>query len=226
MRTFNLQRLMPAMASLLLGGFGVSAHATTLTVNCGGKYGLTTIGAALKALQYSEGHASSTINVSGTCNEDVVIQGMDHVTLNAVNGASIHDPSQGANTTLVIDDSRDVAINNFVIDGYAAGTSGNDVVDCQDASVCRFNGNTVQDAPQGAGIGVWSGSYAEIDGGFLQNNSVWTGLAVFRSARARVQGVTMQRNWRGIVVGEGGHLQLTLIRQKLRPHRVALVRCA
>jgi hypothetical protein len=134
---------------------------------------------------------------------------MDHLTLNAVNGASINDPSQGANTTLIVDDSRDVAINNFVINGYAAGTSGNDVVDCLDASVCRFSGDTVQNAPQGAGIGAYSGSYVDIEGGFLQNNS-WAGLAVIRSAKVRAQGVTLQNNWRGAVVAEGANLQLNI----------------
>jgi hypothetical protein len=194
--------------SLLLLMSAGAVRAATLHVNCGGNTGLTSIGAALKVLKYSEDGGPSTINVSGTCNEDVVIQSMDRVTLNALSGASINDPSQGVNVTLVIDDSRDVAINNFVINGYAAGTSGNDVVWCQNASVCRFNGDTVQNAPQGAGIGVYSGSYADIEGGFLQNNSGFTGLAVLRSARARAQGVTSQRNWRGFVVAEGGHLQL------------------
>ncbi len=186
---------------------GSTTRAATLSVQCGSQQGLPSIAAALKVLQHSGDRGPNTINVSGACNEDVVIQSMDHLTLNAVNGASISDPSQGANTTLLIDDSRDVAVNNFAINGYSAGVSGNDVIDCQDASVCRFSGDTVQNAPQGAGIGVWSGSYAEIDGCFLQNNS-WTGLAAFRSARARAEGVTSQRNWRGIIVAEGGHLQL------------------
>jgi len=180
----------------------------TLSVHCGASSGLNSIGAALKVLKHSETSGPSTINVSGACNEDVVIQSMDRVTLNAVKGASINDPSQGTNVTVVIDDSRSVAINNFVINGYAAGTSGNDVVDCQDASVCFFNGDTIQNGPAGAGIGVWSGSYLDIEGGFLQNNSSWGGLVVFRSAKARVNGVTSQRNWRGAVVAEGGHLQL------------------
>jgi hypothetical protein len=192
--------------SLILLIAAGTVSAATLHVNCAAKEGMHSIGAALKVLRNVPG--PNTINVSGACNEDVVIQSMDRVTLNAVNGASINDPSQGANVTLVIDDSRSVTINNFVINGYAAGTSGNDVVDCQDASVCFFNGDTVQNAPQGGGLGVWSGSYADIEGGFLQNNSGWTGLAVFRSAKARAQGVTSQGNWRGAIVAEGGHLQL------------------
>jgi len=192
--------------ALLLLAFAGGVNAATLYVECAAKEGLHSIGAALKVLQHVPG--PNTVNVSGACNENVVIQSMDHLTLNALNGASINDPSQGANVLLNIADSRDVAINNFIINGTAAGTSGNDAVWCQDASVCRFNGDTVQNAPGGAGIGVYSGSYADIEGGFLQNNSGWTGLAVFRSARARAQGLTSQGNWRGFVVAEGGHLQL------------------
>lgn len=209
MFAINAKRAGCAASLLLTIGSGALAgeSGNTLYVHCGTKDGLNSIGAALKALKHSEHSGPSTINVSGTCNEDVGIQSMNHLTLNAVNGASINDPSQGANATLVIDDSRDVAINGFVINGYAAGTSGNDVVDCQDASVCRFSGNTVQNAPQGAGIGAYAGAYADIEGGIVQNNG-WTGLAVFRSARVRAVGITSQGNGHGAVVAEGGHLQL------------------
>jgi hypothetical protein len=74
---------------LLLFMAASTVKATTLYVNCGGKAGLTTIGTALKALQYSEGHAPSTINVSGAYHENVVIQSLERVTLNAINGGSV-----------------------------------------------------------------------------------------------------------------------------------------
>ena len=193
--------------SLLLLMSAGAVSAATLSVDCGRKGGaLSSIGGALKILQHVPG--PNTINVSGSCNEDIVIQSMDHLTLNALDGASINDPSLGANVTVVIEDSRDVAINNFVVNGYAAGTSGNDVVQCLDASVCRFSNDTVQNAPQGGGITAYSGSYVDIEGGVLQNNSSWVGLAAIRSARVRAQGVTLRSNWRGAVVAEGGHLQL------------------
>ena len=192
------------LTALLLVPLG-TVSAATLHVNCAAQEGLHSIGAALKVLQNVPG--PSTINVSGTCNEDVVIQGMDRLTLNAVNGASINDPSSGNNTTITILDSRTVTLNNFVINGYAAGTSGNDVVDCGRASICVFNGDTVQNAPQGAGIGVFSGSFADIEGGFLQNNTGWAGLAVAHGGQARAVGVTLQGNWRGAVVYDGAHLQ-------------------
>ena len=77
--------------ALLLLSSAAEVRAGTLYVNCGGKGALTSIAAALKALQYSEGHGPSTINVSGACNENVVIQSLDRLTLNAAPGASIND---------------------------------------------------------------------------------------------------------------------------------------
>jgi len=46
-------------------------RAATLNVHCGGSGGLNSIGAALKALKYSESNGPSTINVSGACHENV-----------------------------------------------------------------------------------------------------------------------------------------------------------
>src|ERR1700745_2755640 len=80
---------------LLLFIAASTVKAGTLYVNCGGRVGLSSIGAALKQLQYSEGHGPSTINVSGACHENVLIQSVDRLTLNAVNGASITDASGG-----------------------------------------------------------------------------------------------------------------------------------
>ena len=200
MKFLTVVALMTAAAS--------AANATTLNVNCGAKVGLTSIGAALKALHSSEEpHGPATINVSGSCNENVVIQSMDSLTLNAVNGASINDPSLGNNPTVVIDDSRDVAVNGFVINGYSPGVSGQDVVDCQNGSLCRFNGNTVQHAPQGVNVGVFAGSYASITGGLLQANPGGVGLVVANGARVKTDGVTAQGNAVGVQVQRGGFLQ-------------------
>ena len=81
------------MASALLLVLGSAAHATTLYVNCGGKAGLPSIGAALKVLQFPLFSGPNIINVSGACHENVVIQSIDRLTLTSVNAASISDPS-------------------------------------------------------------------------------------------------------------------------------------
>lgn len=194
------------LATSALIAAAATADAATLRVTCGGHDGLTTIGAALRALQGSENHGPNTINVSGNCNEDVVIQSMDHLALNAVNAASISDPSHGVNPTLVIDDSRDVSVNNFVINGGSPGVVGQDVVDCQNGSLCRLNGNTVQNSANGGGIGVWYASHAVIAGGVLRNTG-WAGLVAGNYGQAQAFGVLVQGNATGVFEYNGARVQ-------------------
>jgi hypothetical protein len=167
-----------------------SVRAGTLYVNCGGKVGLTSIKAALKALQYSESHGSSTINVSGSCNENVVIQSLDRLTLNAAPGASINDPSGGTLDVIDIADSRDVSVNNFTINGGVYG------INCFDRSLCRLNGNSVQGANT-SGVGVFF-SQSDVTGGVVRNNAA--GLNVFNGSEVKVLGVIVQNNGTGIEV--------------------------
>ncbi len=187
-----MSRLKMALHLCLPLGLLMSAstvQAATLYVSCGGKGPLTTIGAAIKTLQHSGG--ANTVNVSGACHENIVIQSLDRLTLNAVQGASINDVSGGNLATVTIDDSRDVAINGFSINGGA------DAVDCQDGSVCRLNGNTLQGAVNGYGVGVFF-SQLFLDGGTLQNN--FTGLAVINGASGRATNVTIQNNAVGLEI--------------------------
>ena len=180
--------------SLLLLMFAGGVRAGTLYVNCGGKGPFTSIRAALKALQQVPG--PSTINVSGTCNENVVIQSIDHLTLNAAPGASINDISGGNADTVDIADSPSVSLNNFTINGGADG------VVCLDGSLCRLNGNTVQ----GAGVGVLAAALSRIfvSGGTLQNNS--TGLLVVYGGGAKAMGVLIQNNVNGVELRSQGVL--------------------
>src|SRR6516225_361325 len=120
--------------------------ATTLNVNCAAKEGLHSIGAALRVLQNGEGHSSSTINVSGACRENVVIQSLDRVTLTAVNGASVSDASGGKLDVIDIFDSRDVSINGFTVNAAWDGVSSANGISCGDWSSCRLSGNLIQGA--------------------------------------------------------------------------------
>ncbi len=120
-----------------------------------------------------------------------MIQSMDRLTLIAGQGASINDPSGGTPSTVTIDDSRDVVIDGFTING------GTDGIDCQDGSVCRVNGNTIQGAVNGYGVGVFF-SQLFLDGGTLQNNG--TGLAAINGATAKATNVTIQNNSGGIEI--------------------------
>jgi hypothetical protein len=173
-----------AFGLLLL--IGSSAHAATLWVSCGAAKGLTTINAALKALQSYDSHGPVTINVSGACHENIGIQSIDRLTLNSINGASITDASSGSADVILIKDSRSVAINNFTITGGANG------IDCSDGSLCRLNGNVVQGA---AAFGIWANDLSQVVvvGGTLQNNSA-TGLQIMNGSSGQANGVTIQNN--------------------------------
>jgi len=186
MQAFNFKRPLRTTALLLLIGVGASAQAATLSVSCGSKYGLTSINAALKALQSYGSHGPVTINVSGSCHENIGIQSIDRLTLNSINGASITDASGGSADVIFIADSRSVAINNFTITGGANG------IDCSDGSLCRLNGNVVQGA---AAFGIWANESSEVVviGGTLQNNSV-TGLQIMNGSGGQANGVTIQNN--------------------------------
>ena len=173
---------------LLLLMAASTVKAATLYVNCGGKGGMASIGAALRVLQNGEGHDSSTINVSGACHENVVIQSMDRLTLNAVNGASISDASGGKQDVISIFDSRDVAVNGFTINAGSDGISGANGVSCNDWSACRLALNVIQGAGSGAGFAVYQASQATVDGDTFQNNG--TGLVVHSGSQVRPGGQT------------------------------------
>jgi hypothetical protein len=162
---------------------------------------MTSIGAALKVLQNGEGHSASTINVSGACHENVVIQSLDRLTLNAVNGASVSDASGGKQDVISIFDSRDVAINGFTINAGSDGVSGANGISCNDWSACRLALNVVQGAG-GAGFAVYQASEATVDGDTFQNNG--TGLIANSGTKVRAGGqgrpFISRNNGRGLLM--------------------------
>ena len=84
------------------------------------------INAAIKALQsFEESQGPNTINVSGACHENILIKNMDRLTLNAVNGASITDASNGNSDVIAVDNSLGFTLTGFTI------TGGVDAVDCE-----------------------------------------------------------------------------------------------
>jgi hypothetical protein len=174
------EKLLTALVLLLTAA---ATHALTLHVNCGQQTGLTTIGAAIKVVQSFEESRPVTVLVTGACQENVVIQGIDRLTLTAVNGASITDASGGKLDVISIQDSRDVAINGFTISAGADGVSGSNGIDCFNVSVCRLSGNVIQGAADGAGLQVSQQSWATVLGDTLQNNFV--GLMVLSRGGVR-----------------------------------------
>jgi len=197
MSAFGARRRTGYAALLLLGlcGSSVEANPFTLNVHCGASGGLNSIGAALNALKNVEVSAAFTINVSGACKENVLIQNMPQLTLNGLNGASITDASNGAGDVIDVDNSQ-VTISGFAISG------GFDGIACYYGAQCHLIGNTIQGAADNA-VFIYAISRAKIDGGALQNNV--GGLAVQGDVIAG--GVTVQNNsYLGVAVSRGGRL--------------------
>jgi hypothetical protein len=193
--SFNIKTHLYVSAFLLL--VGSAAQATTLYVNCGARTGLTSIGAALKVLQGSESQGSNTVNVFGACNENVVVKNMDRLTLNAVNGASITDASNGYTDVINVNNSRGFTLKGFAI---TAVNADNDGINCNSGSQCTLISNTVQGGF--GGVGVLQTATASIVGGSLQGNTY--GIRVLGDVIAA--GVTAQGNTVGAIVRDGGTL--------------------
>ena len=183
--------------SLLVLMSAGTVRAATLYVNCGAKEGLHSIGAALQSLQHVPG--PSTINVSGACHENVVIQSLDRITLNAAPGASINDVSGGNADTVQIASSQSVSINNFTINGGASG------VDCILGSLCYLNGNTIQGATGNAGVNAAALSRIFVSGGALQDNLF--GINAQNGGGVWAIGVLIHHNQQGVNLVSQGLLQ-------------------
>jgi len=182
-----------AWASALILFIGPAAQAATFDVNCGAMSGLTSINAALKALQSSELHGPATINVSGACHENVLIKDIAGLTLNGINGASVTDTSNGAMETIGIYHGTGITINGLTVNG------GYDAI-LAEATTAVLNGITAQGAVDG--VGVYRSGTVVIVGGTLQNNQ-YAGLGVF-GGDVIAAGVASQRNWVGVIVDLAG----------------------
>ncbi len=175
----------------------VSAHAVNLTVNCDRKgvtwKGLTSINAALTLLNPQ---GPNTLTVYGTCNENVVIWRFNQLTLRGKSGATINDASGGTGSVVYIGESTEIEVQGFTING------GTWAVMCDDFTVCRLDGNTIQGA---SGVGIQVGmSRATIGANTIQNNGI--GVAVIESGFVRTTGglIVQQNQADGVLVDYGG----------------------
>jgi hypothetical protein len=188
------------IASGMLLIMGSAAQAGTLVVNCGEKLGLNSIGAALKALEHRESDEPATIEVSGACHENILIKGLDFLTIAGRNGASVTDASAGASDVFDIRGSR-VTITGMTIDGLSGVN--NDAVDCEQASRCTLIGNTIKGGADV--VGVFALSSALIVGGAIQNG---TSDGILAIGDVVADGVAVQGNAVGVVVRRGGRATL------------------
>ena len=213
----------PVFASLVLLSVGTAAEAVTLSVNCGAKEGLTSIGAALKILEEHRADGPNIINVSGSCKEYVLIQNLDRLTLNAVSGASIIDTSGGTREVIDVAHSAGFTLNGFTVTATCPSTClngpGYDVISCYEGSDCLLIDNTLSGAGAGAGVGVYPLSKAIVQGGTLKNN--YYGLFTNDGGEIFAWGVTVENNVQGVFLNHGGNVVIRVGADNVTPSVIA-----
>jgi hypothetical protein len=127
--------------ALALALAGTAVDAATLTVDCSRPGPTGRIGSTLALLNPT---GPNTVNVVGTCRENVVVRGFDRLVLAAQEGAAIEDASGGQEPVLYVIDSRRIEIRGFRITGGFRG------VVCSEQSLCRFTGNTIEGSSDNA----------------------------------------------------------------------------
>lgn len=164
------------LSILSFGLLAIPASAKIVTVECEEN----TISNALKTL---DPQANNTVRVIGTCKDAIGIYDFADLTIAGVatGGKNAVINSLNGNAILWIVGSH-VQIKNLTINGGSWG------VECREFSVCRFIGNTIQNAT-GNGVQIDSAD-ATFTGDVIQNNTNY-GLNMTAS-RVRVTRVTVK----------------------------------
>jgi hypothetical protein len=186
-------RILGLFLLAVLGAAGQYAQAATYNVNCSKN---EHIGKALRVLASANPQGPNTINVTGVCHGNFVIQSMDRLTLITNNGAALTDRSSGSLAVVDIEDSHSVTVKGFTINGF---------VQCGAASVCYLTGNTVE----AGGVGVGGGSHAFLESNVIQDgagSNVSDGSQMFSS-----NDVFQNNAGVGIVAGAGTYFEATNI---------------
>ena len=164
------------LAVLFLVVPAFSAQALIVSVDCSKKSLATEIGKLNKA-------AENTVNVSGNCNENVVVDGHANLILNGSAGATITATNTPAAIALRIINSSRVRVQTLNL-GAATGEN-RTVVSCEMRSVCVLNDVTIEGGA--TGVGAQDQAAVDIVGGSLIINSSDTGLGVFGASSVNVR---------------------------------------
>ena len=161
--------------TLLLVLPAFSLQASTLSVKCDKK----SLATAIDKLDKS---ASNTINITGDCNEDIVISGHQDLTLIGHDGASItatvfdDDPAEGRekSTTALFIEYSDVTLQNLTLNG------GSEAATCWARSVCEFRDVIM---PSGWN-GVWASDHSKlyIFGSSMITNLLGNGVSAYSAS--------------------------------------------
>ena len=163
--------LCAGVALLMLTAPAVTAQAAVVSIDCTKK---GTIGLALAKLDRS---LTNTINVTGTCTENVVIDGHRDLTIAAQGAATLSPADPDLGTVWIIGSSR-VRLTGLTVNSGFAG------VQCDDRSVCLLRGVTIVGGI-GGGLVLQKQSSADVIGGSIVNSS-GNGIGVFGASSVNV----------------------------------------
>jgi len=137
----------------------------------------------------------TTLLISGTCHENVLVQGLANVTLQGNPAATIDGGSDATFNVVQIADSLDIALNNLTITG-AAGFF------CAGMSDCFLTQVTIQNSLT-TGANVNLGAHLSLVDCVIQN-SAGAGLNVNVGSASLVGGQISNNGSDGVAVGFGG----------------------
>jgi parallel beta helix pectate lyase-like protein len=174
----------------------ISLPAGTLQirVDCGSSTAkVKTIAAGLKLLGNLY---PAALLISGTCHENVVIQGLADLTLQGNPTATIDGGTDPNAATVVISGSQNIALNNLTITGGGQGLS------CVGESYCELTQVTVQNS-LGDGAGVGGGARLEFLDCLIQNNAN-AGLNIGAASSSFIGGRISGNASDGVLLRVGG----------------------
>ena len=166
------KKLCAGVALLVLSAPVATVQAAVVSVDCTKKG--ASINAALAKLDRS---LSNTVNVVGTCTENVLVNGHRDLTI-AAQGAATLSPSDANSSTVDAIGSSRLTLSGFTINGGAFG------VECDDRSVCQLQRVNIVGGTFG-GLGLQKQSSADVVGGSIIN-SAQNGIGVFGASSVNV----------------------------------------
>ena len=128
---------------------------------------------------------ASTIRVSGTCTDNLHINGINRLTLLGAPGATINDASAGNDFVVTVVNTLTIDFEGFTINGGAGGFL------CASHSTCLLAGNTIQNS-LGTGVTV-TRSDAILQGDTIQNNA-GRGVTALNAANVTLAEETVHNN--------------------------------
>lgn len=160
-------------AVLALSGPFVASDAATVSVDC------TKKGASINdALAKLDRSLSNTVNISGPCTENVVVNGHRDLSLVANGAASLSALNAGNATLRVVGSSR-INASGFTINGGSVG------VECDDRSVCVLNSVNLVGGSSG-GLSLQKQSSVDVFDGSIVNSG-GTGVGVYGASSINIR---------------------------------------